>query len=194
METIETIIARRSIRKYKKEVPPKELIELIISLGLNAPTPKAYREPRRFYVVEGEKKNEMVHLLLEEVLVMNRRGINTSSAVLTCRLMLKAPIIVFCYRRNIESLPTNGISKKEQEEDLLLVDIQSISASIQNMLLAATDMGLGSLWLGDVLLIDEKINEILQTDEKLIAAVAFGYPDHIPKPIQRPDHQLVTWV
>jgi len=31
-----------------------------------------------------------------------------------------------------------------------VVDIQSVGAAIQNMLLAAVDLGLGSLWICDV--------------------------------------------
>jgi nitroreductase/SAM-dependent methyltransferase len=61
-------------------------------------------------------------------------------------------------------------------------NVQSASAAIQNMLLQAYSLGIGSVWLneyGD----PNKVKEILGIPDNFIqiSAVAFGYPDETPK-------------
>ena len=57
-------------------------------------------------------------------------------------------------------------------------DVQSIGASIQNMLLACSELGLGAVWLGEILNQNEKVNSILQCPSKLelMAVLAIGEP------------------
>jgi len=57
-------------------------------------------------------------------------------------------------------------------------DVQSIGACIQNMLLALHSLGLGGVWLGEILKKKEKVNELLGAPEsyELMAVVALGYP------------------
>lgn len=57
-------------------------------------------------------------------------------------------------------------------------DVQSIGASIQNMLLAIHSMGLGAVWLGEILKNKEKINELIEAPEsyELMAVLAIGHP------------------
>ena len=57
-------------------------------------------------------------------------------------------------------------------------DIQAIGASIQNMLLACCELGLGAVWLGEILNQHEKVNSILSCPSKLelMAVLAIGDP------------------
>jgi len=58
-------------------------------------------------------------------------------------------------------------------------DIMSIGACIQNMLLYSHYLGIGSVWLGEILKNKDKINEILnlESTNEFMALIAFGYPD-----------------
>ena len=58
-------------------------------------------------------------------------------------------------------------------------DVQAIGAAIQNMLLACWELGLGSVWLGEILNNKEQVNLILNAPEslELMAAIAIGHPD-----------------
>lgn len=60
-------------------------------------------------------------------------------------------------------------------------DIQSIGACIQNMLLAIHSMGLGGVWLGEILKNKEIVNKILEAPDsyELMAVVALGH--HVKK-------------
>jgi len=65
-------------------------------------------------------------------------------------------------------------------------NIQSSAAAIQNMLLKAYSLGIGSVWL--TLFLRKKIRKILKIPDSffLVAAVCFGYPDEKPTcPIRR---------
>ena len=57
-------------------------------------------------------------------------------------------------------------------------DVQSIGACIQNMLLAAHSLGLGGVWLGEILKNKEAVNKILDApgSYELMAVIALGHP------------------
>ena len=56
-------------------------------------------------------------------------------------------------------------------------DVQAIGACIQNMLLTIHSLGLGGIWLGEILKNKEKVAELLgaRKDLELMAVVAFGH-------------------
>jgi len=66
-------------------------------------------------------------------------------------------------------------------------DHQSAGACIQNMLLAAEELGLGAVWLGQILKNKKQVNAILQLNETydLMAVLALGYPLHRKQQSQR---------
>lgn len=57
-------------------------------------------------------------------------------------------------------------------------DHQAAGACIQNMLLAAEALGLGAVWLGQILHNREKVREVLELDARfdLMAVIALGHP------------------
>ena len=57
-------------------------------------------------------------------------------------------------------------------------DVQAIGACIQNMLLTIHAMGLGGVWLGEILKNKEKVGELLGADDEfeLMAVIALGHP------------------
>lgn len=57
-------------------------------------------------------------------------------------------------------------------------DCQAIGACIQNMLLSIHSMGLGGVWLGEILKNKERLLELFNADGdlELMAVIALGYP------------------
>jgi nitroreductase len=57
-------------------------------------------------------------------------------------------------------------------------DVQAVGACIQNMLLTIHSLGLGGVWLGEILKNKEKVGELLgaNRDLELMAVVSFGHP------------------
>lgn len=66
-------------------------------------------------------------------------------------------------------------------------DIQAVGACLQNMLLEAHSLGLGTVWLGEIIRSDEQIKAILglASELDLMAVVALGHPDEKPKNAKR---------
>ena len=58
MDILKLIKTRRSVRKFKKGVVPKEVIEQILEAGQWAPS-GLNNQPWRFMVLEKEKKNDL---------------------------------------------------------------------------------------------------------------------------------------
>lgn len=176
MNTLEAIAARRSIRKFRPDPVPLELLEKILLAGMQAPSGKN-RQPWRFIVIQGEKRAEMNRILREAIAAKKARGESTGSAEWSVLVMEQAPVTVFII--NPVGLPPwqgHSISQMFWE----VVDIQSVGAAIQNMLLAAQDLGLGSLWICDVFTAYEEFYAWLGEPGELIAAVSFGYPAENP--------------
>ncbi|ACV63138.1 nitroreductase [Desulfofarcimen acetoxidans DSM 771] len=66
-------------------------------------------------------------------------------------------------------------------------DLQGIGACLQNMLLAAHSLGLGAVWLGEILNQKEKVREMLglATNLELMAVISMGFPENTGGPGNR---------
>jgi nitroreductase len=176
MNTLEAIAARTSIRKFRDAPVEEEKLQAILLAATRAPSGKN-RQPWRFVVVRGEKRIEMARIMREGIETSKARGDNPGSSEWTVKVMEQAPLSVFVF--NPQGLrPWQAHSIGQMFDDV--VDIQSIGAAIQNMLLAAQDLGLGSLWVCDVFCAYEELCAWLGAEGELIAAVVLGYPDEHP--------------
>lgn len=68
-------------------------------------------------------------------------------------------------------------------------DIQAVGACIENMLLEAHSLGLGAVWLGEIIKSNAEIKKILGLSQglELMAVVAIGYPGEERKSGRRKD-------
>jgi nitroreductase len=55
-------------------------------------------------------------------------------------------------------------------------DLQAIGTCVQNMLLRIHDLGLGSVWLGEIINQHEKAEKELNVKHELMAVIALGHP------------------
>lgn len=187
MDTLAAITDRRSIRKFQDQKVPRESIEEILELAVKAPSGKN-RQPWRFVVLEGKKKDELVEIMGNVIEVLNEEGVNTGSCRGTIKAIEQAQAIIFVF---------NAYSRLEKDYNNYrwLTDIQSIGGAIQTMILAAQDLGLGTLWICDVFYADQEICSWLNRDDELVAAVAIGYADESPHPRQRKHWKEITeWI
>jgi nitroreductase len=166
---------------------PHELVERLLDAAILAPSGKN-AQPWRFVALEGARKREVTRAMLEQVRRVAATGLHTGSASLSARIMAQAPMVILVYHRPwLPEGPTG-----EAGRYLRLVDAQSVGAAIQNMLLAATELGLGSLWICDVFFAERQIGELVGRTEDLFAAVAVGYPRESPPPRPRKPWAEIT--
>jgi nitroreductase len=176
MNTLDAIAARRSIRKFKDTPLPDELLQKILVAGIQAPSGKN-RQPWRFVVVKEDKRAEMVRILRQRIEKEKAEGGDVGSSPWSANVLEQAPVSVFII--NPEGLPP-WLAHSIGQNFTDVVDIQSIGAAIQNMLLAAQDLGLGSLWICDVFTAYEDLMHWLGEKGELIAAISLGFADESP--------------
>jgi nitroreductase len=174
MNTLEAIAERRSIRRFKPNPLPDGALEQILKAGIQAPSGHN-RQPWRFTVVTGEKHAALIEVFRETVKVRQARGEDVGSAAGTVEAMAGAAATVFVHHPG--GLPP-WVARSENWQEL--VDVQSTGGAIENMLLAATHLGIGSLWIADVWEAYEALNSFLEADGLLVAAVSFGLADEAP--------------
>ena len=188
MQTLEAIAQRRSIRKFKDTPVSDEQIREILHAATLAPSGKN-GQPWRFIVVRGEKRAGMIDAMRAGMAKHEARGENTGSAKWTVQIMEQAPVTIFIFNpEGMHPWMTRSIDQAFWD----LVNIQSVGAAIQNMCLAALDMGLGSLWIADVISAYEELCAYLEQDCQMIAALSIGYPDEEPDARPRKSVDEVT--
>jgi nitroreductase len=188
MNTLEAIEQRRSIRKFKDTPLSDDQIKTILQAAIQAPSGKN-RQPWRFIVVKEDKRPEMIRLMREGIANIKARGEEVGSAEWTTNVMEQTPVTVFIF--NPEGLHP-WMMRPIDQMFWDVVNIQSIGAAIQNMLLAAQDLGLGSLWICDVFSAYEELSHWLGEESQMIAAVSFGYPNEQPDARPRKSIDEVT--
>lgn len=193
---ISAIEDRRSIRKYKNTDIPRHMTEEIIRSGILAPSSKN-RQPWKFIVTTGKGKREglaAMRMGLErektDPLLPDSAGY-LSWAYETLHIMEQAPVIIYI----VNTLGADIQATLNQGERISeLCNSQSIGAAIENMTLAATELGLGSLWICDTYFAHRELNDWLDAGGELLAALAVGYADENPSARPRKSfHDVVEW-
>ena len=100
--------------------------------------------------------------------------------------MREAPVIIIVMNTNGKS-PYKVISTDERVTEIC--DSLSIGASIENMMLKASEIGLGTLWIANTCFANtcfayDALMEYIGLPGQLIGAVAVGYADE--QPAERP--------
>ncbi|MGC9393422.1 MAG: nitroreductase family protein [Anaerolineae bacterium] len=191
MQTLEAIAQRRSIRKFKDDAVTDEQIRALLYAATLAPSGKN-GQPWRFVVVRGEKRAEMIATMRAGMEAAKAQGRDLGSSPWSVQIMEKAPVTIFIFNEGLEAA-----DRPYSIYDIIgnSVDVQSIGAAIQNLLLAATDMGLGTLWICDVFYAYVELCAWLGETHQLVAAVAVGYPDEEPNARPRKAvEEVVRWL
>ena len=197
METFNAILERRSIRKFLDKEIPTQIIEKILSAAIQAPSAKN-RQPWKFIVVTKKGKTVMLNAMRTGIdNEKGNRGLLPNSwqfipgAEHTMRIMEQAPITVFVFNTEKNYLWSEASVENKFFD---MANIQSIGAAIENMLLTATDLGIGSLWICDVFFSYREICQWLNEKNQLVAAISFGYPNENPNPRPRKEFgDVVEW-
>lgn len=152
-ETLDVINSRRSIRAYKSDAIPRELLDAVLEAGTSAPTGMGRQSPV-IIAVESKAYRDRVSKLNATVL-----GSDTDP-------YYGAPVIILVLADS--SRPTY---------------VEDASCVLENMMLAAHSLGLGTVWVhrereifdsenGKRLLAEWKLPESLRG----VGSIAIGYP------------------
>ena len=153
MEVIEAIRGRRSIRRYQDKPVPQEIIDEILEAARLAPS-ASNLQTWRFKVITDEN---------------TRRALR--KAAFNQRFVENAPVVIIACidftafgdraKRSMELLRTGAVrpsmsmllktlrsgKEEDQEERSLTNALINVSIAVENMVLAATSLGLGTCWV-----------------------------------------------
>jgi nitroreductase len=188
MNVLEAIAKRRSIRRFKDQPIPDDALQAILTAATQAPSAKN-RQPWRFVVVPRDKRADMIRVMREGIAKAKSRGEDIGSSEWTAAVMEKAAVTIFVF--NPHGLDP-WLARSIEQNFLDVVNIQSIGAAIQSMLLAAQGLGVGSLWICDVFEAYDDLRRWLGEEGQMIAAVSLGYAAESPGPRPRKSVEEVT--
>jgi FMN reductase (NADPH) len=157
---IETMLNRKSIRKYTDEVPPDEVIRAVVRAGQQAP-----------FAAQ-----------LCSVLLTRKTGVPFGAPLLFTICVDLHRMEIIMNRRGWKTV-TNDLS-------ILVFGIQDASLMAENMVIAAESFGMGSCFLGAAPYIADKIARKYKLPPRVFPLVqlVMGYPAENPPP--RPRYPL----
>jgi nitroreductase len=189
MEFKEAVARRASCRQFTdKDVPEADLREMAHLAGL-APSVNN-SQPWRFIAVKNRDllkcMADAVHGKLEETLPLTADESERKAKAQVdwfSTFFADAPVVMAVATRPYEAIVDKALVHSNLTHDDINAmrgcpDIQSVGASIENLILAATDMGYGACWLSGPLVAREAIESCLGIESpwRLAAMVAIGEP------------------
>ena len=164
----DTLLNHRTIRKYKDDPIPNEILQYILEAGTRAPTTGNMQVYSIVATTEEAIKEELAPCHF------NQAMINQAPVVLTFCADFNR-FNKWCRLRKAEPGYDNFLSFFTAAIDALLV--------AQNVCVAAEDAGLGTCYLGTTTYMAGKIIEVLKLPAGVVpvTTVTIGYPDEFPE-------------
>ena len=178
-----SIEERRSIRKYTNQPVEKAVIEEVIQAAALAPSAKN-RQPWKYLVYAGVEKEKLLDQMeiglyreREVSPILPESAFGLPDAYNTLRIMREAPVILVVLNTNGRT-PYEEIDTDHRISEIC--DTLSIGASIENLILKTTELGLGTLWIANTFFAYPELVEYIGTEYQLVSAIALGYPAEEP--------------
>lgn len=217
MDLIEAVKSRKSIRGYKPDPVPKEILRELMEVALHAPS-FANTQPWEFVLVGGKVLDQVRQALVEKAL----SGVERHHDI-------PWPTFPDLYRNRVRELGLSlysalGISREDKEKRqqwelqglrffnapnaiILYIDrnlnawsILDVGIIMQTIMLAAQHYGLGTCPQAAIAAYPEVLRELLGIPESklIVAGIAIGYPDweHPANKFRskrEPVESFVTW-
>ena len=184
MELSTAIHTRQSISKVLPEPIPHAVVERLLDAAVQAPNHHRNR-PWRFVVLSGKSRERLGKVMAQSLL---SRTPETPEALLEVerKRPLRAPLLIAV-----------GIDPPDQPKIVEIENICAGAAAVENLLLAAHDLGLGAIWRTGASAVDPQVKAFLgfTASQHLIAIIYLGYPEGPRINIERPSYEdRVTWM
>ena len=198
----EVMFSQRAIRYWQDKPVPRELLKKVIRAGSKAPS-GSNTQPWVFMVIDTVEQRNAIGLALRELFesaepLQKVIENGQKSENKTERLMLKgakaffsqlekAPAIIIPCLQNLTS-PT--------QDPASLFAGSSIYLAVQNVMLAARALGLGTVMTTAHGMIETDLRQLLQLPDDVypVALIPIGYPDANFGPTARKDvDEILKW-
>lgn len=155
MNVFEAVATRRSIRKFTSQDIPMEILGVVLDAGRYAPSAGNIQNWRFILVKDPANKQRIAEACMQQLWIA------------------EAPMVLVVYAETEKIKQFYGIRGER------LYSVQNCSAAIQNMLLTAHALGLGSCWISafDEDMLKRALG--IPGDLRPQAVLPIGYPDEI---------------
>ncbi len=175
--TLDTIHARHSIRQFSPEPLAEDMLMTMLDAANQAPSAHN-RQSWKFVILEGEARTQLAELVTN----LSKTYEKSASSLLrmAARSIASAPATGAVI--NTGDLISHGtelfqVDRGQAFDFFRTMEIQSSAAAVENLLLAATSLGLGAVWLGILYLVKDDVLEFLQEPAgEFMAVVPVGRP------------------
>jgi len=162
-EILKAIRNRKSTRKYKKEQIKAEELEAILEAGIQAPSAVNF-QPWHFTVIQNKEFIDNISSKAKEKMLESDDLSIINIAKSNMNILYNGPTVV--------------VVSGKKDVSSSLVDC---SAAIENMLIAAESIGLGTVWVGlsrYFFMVNEEVKKLsLPTGYEPFYAVVIGYKE-----------------
>ncbi|MBP5246702.1 MAG: nitroreductase family protein [Fibrobacter sp.] len=196
MNVLESILSRRSTRSYQSLPVEQEKLEKILEAGRCAPS-GGNNQTAHFLVIQKEDVLKKLVELVQNAFAKMEVYDGMYKSIRNSILQSKKGNYVFHYNAPVLIVVAN---QKDYGNNMA-----DTACAVENMMLEANDLDLGSCWINQLRWLNEDptlvayLKELgMQTDERVYASVAIGYPetvDGLPlrKALERKGNK-VTWI
>jgi len=191
MELMKAITTRRSVRRYRQDPVSREILEEVLEAACWAPSADNVQP---WYFVALTKKEDIERMRstlervsdevrphLEEIFPRHPHVVGETTAFL--RNLGGAPVYVLVFMQQV------------YDEERRAPMLESVSAAIQNLLLAAHERGLGTCWVNAVTALGygDALRELFAPDKgDFVSVISLGYPDQNPRtPSRKPGRWVI---
>lgn len=196
MNTYESIITRRSTRKYLNRPVSQELLEKIIETGRYAPS-GGNSQSNHFLVIQNKQIIDHLVKIVEKAFSKMEITENMYRSLQNSINLSKKGGYVFCYNAPVLIIVANKKDYGNNQADCAI--------ALENMMLEANELDLGSCYINQLKWLNEnqEILSYLQSlgmkeDERVYGSLVVGYPDTnngkpLRKALPRKGNE-VTWL
>ena len=195
-ETLQSIHRRHSVRLFTDRDVSEEDLRTILDAANRAPSAHN-QQSWRFIILRRQKKQELAELVSAQAAAFARPA--SILLRMAARSILSAPVVAAV--ANTGELIRHGselfqVDQQAGRDFFRTMEIQSSAAAVENLLLAATSLEIGSVWLGILFLMKHEVLTFLGEPEgEFMAVVPLGYPAKTTQgPKKRPLEAIVRYL
>lgn len=204
--------ARRSIRKWKSDAVPEELIVKAIEAAGWSPN-SGGRQPYHCYVINNRAKIAEIAKAVQEVTdyLASLCKADTDRASVerwqkNSGFFADAPVLIavsasiyqsISDKLQVENMDDPKVCEINRNRQIASSRVQTVGAFVDHLLLALHTLGLGAVWMAGPTQAKTAVEKIINAgaNEDFIALIPVGYPDEQPvAPSRKPIAELVTFV
>src|SRR5947209_9417131 len=178
MNVFDIIRRRRSIGKMTTQRPTREQIERLLEAATHAPNHHKV-EPWKFFVLAGKVRAELGAVMAESLAARMEETTSEKAQALLNKernKLLRSPVVIVV------------VAERPRFPNVIEIEnVAAVAAAVQNILLAAEEMGLACMWRTGEAAYDPQVKKWLglSAEEHIVAFVYVGYPA-IPRIARHP--------